>query len=351
METHRAEKKSSPIHRRVIAGVIAAGAVAGAVVAIGQAWSLFSGGPEITESVRISNVEKRRDATMSEYAAEQAGSRTSGAAGHEVLIRPVVIAPPARTASARPTQDVPVRPPQTVGPTTVPTTDSPPTDVPETDEPSTGVPTTDSPTGTEPATPTPTPAVTERVDAIRDLSTVVQDPALQRYVELPPSIVCPWADRMSTADPTAGPMTCLGPPVLQGHATLGQSESPDSPPLDDEAVKELFLRTLETIDATTTGDRTDPMGMIVSADYDIQGYENEPLKVTWSLSGPGVTPEWTSDRVVQYVTVTREIDHGSVEVWVPDLAAPGEYTVSLAVYRVADGGLLDLDSSLHIANP
>ncbi|MBO3102853.1 hypothetical protein [Cellulomonas fengjieae] len=156
-------------------------------------------------------------------------------------------------------------------------------------------------------------------------------------------------DPLSTADPS-GDAACAKK-VLAAVPSIGESGSPLGPALDDQEVIDLLRRTLGTIDVMMIGDLTDPMGFLVSADYDLQGFANDQLQIMWSLSGPGVTGEWTSDQVVQYVTPTADVDHGNVEIWVPDLAAPGDYKVSVSIWRVSDGSRLDVDDSLQIANP
>jgi hypothetical protein len=292
--------RPEPTHRRLIGIVLGAGALAGAVVAIHSVWGLVVG-EDAGDKVTITSVEQARQATLSDYAAThlsldaqvEADSAEGDAAGAAL---------PAHVAVVETTPSATQLVSSSAGATTAPATPS---------------------SSASPSLATPSPSPT-RID-LGGVEELVRDPTLRTFV-LPP----------------AGVRRLMPPAEPIVKSTPGVSEAPDGDPVD------ALHDTLDGIESTTVGDQQDPLGVIVSVDFDIEGLKGEPLWLTWSLDGLNVPDRWTSDLFGYNVRATTDDDHGTVELWVPDLVAPGSYRVNVTISRASDGTPMDSGTPLAI---
>ncbi|WP_454050670.1 hypothetical protein [Cellulomonas sp. Marseille-Q8402] len=306
--------------------MLAAGALAGAVVALTSAWGVLFGRDPV-DRVEITSVEHVGYQTLPQFAAGHGGTEAplapAGDAAGRVVLRPVADvdagAAPADEVSPPPEEPDDPDDPDQPGDPTAPATDP---------APAPSGPATDTPTDS-PATQDPRAADTALRSTVERLLT--DDPRLDGY-RIPPDEVADW----------------LVVPVV--GVTPGTSVSPGTIASLEVEMRNDVVAAVESIETVEVAGLAEPLGLVVAVNFDVEGMATQQLQITWSLNGLDVVSQWTSEHFGYRATATTDRDRGAVELWVPDLEAPGTYAVDVAISRVSDGAVLTTDG-LTLPNP
>jgi hypothetical protein len=106
----------------------------------------------------------------------------------------------------------------------------------------------------------------------------------------------------------------------------------------EERAKAVAAALHETRTADTRGEdgRLEPLGVVVTVQATVTGFEGEQAQVRWSLrhaDGRRLPHEWLRSRAVLELTGEAETDSGSAEFWVPLPKRPrGPYFVRVGVF-------------------
>jgi hypothetical protein len=84
-----------------------------------------------------------------------------------------------------------------------------------------------------------------------------------------------------------------------------------------------------------------PNGWILAVQVDLEGLQNVPLLLRWSLDGVDVPQTWQAENLTYRVVGTTPHDSGIADIWVPDLARPGSYNVNVKLSYESSGGIAD----------
>lgn len=79
------------------------------------------------------------------------------------------------------------------------------------------------------------------------------------------------------------------------------------------------------------------MGWTIAVQLSLEGFSGVPLLLTWTLDGTDVPETWASENLAYRVVASTAKDTGTAEVWVPDLAAPGNYRVNVRLSLESNG--------------
>jgi hypothetical protein len=85
---------------------------------------------------------------------------------------------------------------------------------------------------------------------------------------------------------------------------------------------------------TGSGKRREPLGVAVSFDLTLQGFNGRKVEVRWSLyRGDGrVAKPWLKDHPILSLKGEADSDTASPEFWVPLPKKPGRYSVRIEVF-------------------
>ena len=116
-------------------------------------------------------------------------------------------------------------------------------------------------------------------------------------------------------------------------------ETGESLPPAELAVR--LAAALEEVESTTGPQGEDPQGWTVAVRVDLQGLEDVPLLLTWSLDGLDVPLTWQAEKLAYRVVGGTPHDAGVAEIWVPDLTRSGAYNVNIKLSYEATGIIAD----------
>lgn len=300
-----AQKPETSWWRRLIAAVVTAGALAGAITAI----KALMPGPDLVDSATFTSADVRSPERLSDFVARaqiSPMSKQSTArrlAPHIVLVRSQASASPESADTSSPPSESSGSPPESP----VPSTNEEPSPSPSGGPSPTGTPAGN--TGTLPAVPGP-PASAQR---IRDL---IRQRALSGY-DLRELVA-------SAPSPTPGQAL----PVV-----LPEPTDPQGNPLPlAVAAKRLAARFDAGRSAPLHGKR-DPVGALVTVNMDLQGLRGEHLLLFWRLfPEDGTRPlphSWWKTTLAYRLTPDTDHDSASLDMWVPVPKAKGPYTINL----------------------
>lgn len=299
-----AQKPETSWWRRLIAVVVTAGTLAGAITAIKALWP----GPDLVDSVTFTSADVRSPERLSDFVARAQISSTSKQstarhpAPHIVLVRTQASASPDSAGTSSPPSD------NTSSPTESP--------IPSTsEEPSPSGSSSSASIGQSPSgSPSPTGTSTGPASAqyIRDL---ISQRALSRY------------DLHELVDPE--------PPSPHKFVYFTVAQQPDkhgNPLPPAVAAKRLAARFAAGRSAPLHGKR-DPVGALVTVNMDLQGLRGQHLLLFWRLfpkAGTRPLPHgWWKTTVAYRLTPGTDHDSASVDMWVPVPKAKGPYTINL----------------------
>lgn len=309
-------RHSSPERRtswtsRAIAAFLGLGALAGAFVAMNEAKDEVVPPEPDAERVEITDIELIRASSLPEFTGVRPGidvtltpgmGEDTAAGALEVL--------PAAVGSESTTTPAPETPP-------------PDTDAPATPDPAPSIsPQPEEPEPSAPSTPSPT-APDEQTEEMAMARAVVEQAGLGGYafdpsdlLQLLPPGVSPRVDQTPVGDPSPE-----------------AGSSPTTTPLAPEEVAQQLEAALAQVETKTTGTHRDPLGFVISVDFDVQGFKGDNLLLTWALDGQDTPSQWRADTLAYRLTATTNDDRGSVEIWVPDLVRPGPYSINVHIWR------------------
>jgi hypothetical protein len=127
-------------------------------------------------------------------------------------------------------------------------------------------------------------------------------------------------------------------------------KDPEGNPLPADEMAMRLADALREVESEAKDGKKDPLGWVVAVNLEVDGLEDVPLLLTWSLDGLDVPVSWAADSVAYRVTATTAHDAGSVEVWVPDLEKPGTYNVNLKLALESDGTILTRGQPVEVPN-
>lgn len=300
----------TPWYMRVKTLVITAGALAAAILAVLQLGQMLAPqpgptkGPDPIDSASIASV-------------EQLGLTRLGDFGEEIGTDVYLPLPDAAGTQGNNARLVVQRPDDD---------DTPPTKKPQerapVPDPTPSLTPTSTPTSTP--TPTPTPTWVARMPAPEDFLRQVADQPV-------------WGDYAPETPKKIARIVHTGTTTEEGNPI---------PPA--QAAKEI-LEALEDVELADTPAGMDAIGWTVAVGLDIRGLAQQPLLLTWSLDGPGVSDEWKVENFAYRIIATGDRDTGSVKIWVPDLKGPGPYSVNVELIHASDGANADIASPYVIS--
>lgn len=321
---HAKSDRPEPWYRKGISVVLLAGAVAGAAVAVSGAWDHFFG-PDEEDRVTITSVEYLHEATMSQYMSaypDTADMAPAGNAAGELVVAPAIAPVPTATVAPR-------RAPQrTPSPSTSASPE--PSESPAVETPAVA-PTQDrarrpnqSPSPTQSSTETPTSGHQSIKDYLDEVS---HSSALDDFVTIAP-------DRVKQFMPIEKTLI-----------------SPGSQDARDAAAA--LRDSLKGTDVSSSGGLDDPNGHLIVVRMNIDGRAKEPMWLVWELNGDTTeqNQDWSTSHFGLNVVATSVHDRGVGTIWVPDLAAPGGYTVTVRLLDLPDHAPLEVGEPLRIENP
>lgn len=321
MATDQQRDTPKPWYLRGKTLLLGAGALAAAGLGILNFWDrLFP--PDMADVAIIESIVITKQTSLADFATEGKGK------GSDVF--PLE---PAPDAAARAVRGVSAGAVQGVVATPTPLPRAPTTSTPT----STPTPTfTPTPTPTTSSTPaTPTPEVTPTPEK-------TSGPTRWRPTK---DYLNSLAEEGSLA-PYAPPVTLPGTVSVLGIEPTGK----DGEELPPEQLAERLKVALQEIEAQQTGAGLDPLGWTVAIRLTLEGLDDVPLILTWSLDGANVPTTWAADNVAYRVVATTPREVGSAEIWVPDLAAPGVYNVNVKLEYESDGTIAAIGEPLQISN-
>jgi hypothetical protein len=358
------ESESPPkrFNTRVVAAVVAAGAVATALIAVLTLWDrIFVDPRDVADIVEVSLLQEESLLTFS-----QRGVAMDHALGPAPQAAPEK-ADPVRVQAVEafmpgavgPT-DAPGAPSTETRPSTEPSRVSPPTVVPSrTPTPSKTAP-SPPPSGTTPVeSPSPSagPEVSPSVPAALAnpseafLEALSKQPSLSRY---PPELIGPTPPSPPGAETVKVPWLLRTNVEKQQEGTANKRTLVDRPAEEAAALlAQSLARVQSVVLASSTGDEQyeDPQGYLISVRITLQGLENEPLLLTWSMSGAAIEGVWSADKVAYRIIATTGNDAGNVQLWVPKMKEPGAYQVNVWLQYEGATAIADIGPPLTIVVP
>lgn len=110
-----------------------------------------------------------------------------------------------------------------------------------------------------------------------------------------------------------------------------------------------LARALSDVEVSEGEQGKDPAGWTVAVRLDLEGLNNEPMLLTWSLGGLDVSESWRAEHLAYKVNARTPHDAGIAEVWIPNLARPGSYSVNIKLSYASDGSIADI-KQLEVEN-
>ncbi len=323
MPTDQEDQSRSPWYVRWRLFIVGVGAIAAALLAVLSLWDrVFP--PDTEDAASITSAEVTQQMSLGRFAETASGTEARlGAASASVRLSLISSVLSDATTAPPDSSDPPDTSELTSEPTTEPTTEPTPT---ETTTPTDT--TTPSDTTTPTATTEPTGSGMSWPPSQEELGAVASQPVLNEY-EKPIKLV-----------PLLFP-TVIDPQELGGGGVE----------LDSAEIAVRLADALRDVEWQGEPDQKDPRGWVVAVNLDVSGLKDVPLLLTWSLDGLDVPVNWAATNVAYRLTPTTDHDAGSVEVWVPNLARPGEYNVNLELARESDGTVLTRSPPVKVVDP
>lgn len=315
----------------VVAVIVGAGAVAGAIGAILALW------PDPTPELRaeLSDVSVERNVTLDDYAATHETAAASPAAHRRTQLAAHVLAAttPEDTTTTEPT-----------------TTEETTTEETTTEETTTEETTTDGddeePTTTETNGDTTPPGVST-INEDGELSVVLSPESRERLSR---------GVRGALSDPTLAdfdlgkvcsrsvtdPNCAFGTPGVVFMKVVDADGSPRE--VDEETVAEqLGALLIATRTRPVSGNSVQPVGVTVNFNVSLTGFKGRTVAVRWSLHHAGggrVAREWLRNQPALWLVGEAERDSAGSDFWVPLPKTKGPFFVQVGVYD-EDGVRLD----------
>jgi len=113
--------------------------------------------------------------------------------------------------------------------------------------------------------------------------------------------------------------------------------------VDPEVAVERVARLFnETRTSRSTSGRIDPLGVVVTVDFELVGLRGRPIELSWSMWQTGgnarLYGEWLNTNLAYRVEPTSDRDTASLDIWIPLPKAPGSYYVRPIL--IADGATI-----------
>lgn len=300
-----AQKPETSWWRRLIAVVLTAGALAGAITAIKTLWP----GPDPVDSVTFTSADVRSPERLSDFVARaqiSPMSKQSTArhpAPHIVLVRAQANAWPESADTSSPPSASSGSPAASPVPST-------------SEEPSPSVSSSSAPSSQSTSgSPSPTGTSTGLPASAQFIRDLIRQQALSGY------------DLRELVDPE--------PPSPHKFVYFTVAQQPDkhgNPLPPAVAAKRLAARFAAGRSAPLHGKR-DPVGALVTVNMDLQGLRGQHLLLFWRLfpkAGTRPLPHgWWKTTVAYRLTPGTDHDSASVDMWVPVPKAKGPYTINL----------------------
>ncbi|MCU1403934.1 MAG: hypothetical protein JWQ43_237 [Glaciihabitans sp.] len=120
------------------------------------------------------------------------------------------------------------------------------------------------------------------------------------------------------------------------------------PSLQDSA--EQLASLLDEVETEAKPGGLEVQGWTVAVGLSIEGFNGEPLTLTWSLDGIDEDRSWpeTGPNAYQVVASTAN-DTGTVDIWVPNLQATGDYNLNVRLLRNSNGHIVASSQPLLFA--
>ena len=274
--------------------VLAAGALAGAILAVIGLWNLFFS-PDEGEQASV-DLTMVQPVNLHDFDFDQAtdGLPTAPEGMADVHMTIDLVAAPS------PRSD------ELVDDSTTELTETPS----ETSEPSTPSTTTPTPTPTpgpetETGSPGPAGGFGDAVPDIATLEALAASPDLEKYDTTPDQVKALYAIRPENVDLADAAGDALSP--------------------DDAAAQ--LAAALDEAEASEENGTLNPQGYNVAVNFQLDWLRGERLVMTWSVQGGDPDSGWALDRMAVRFSQTTEQYGGTAYIWLPDLESPGDHTV------------------------
>jgi hypothetical protein len=110
----------------------------------------------------------------------------------------------------------------------------------------------------------------------------------------------------------------------------------------DVAVERVARLFNETRTSRSTSGRIDPLGVVVTVDFELVGLRGRPIELSWSMWQTGgnarLYGEWLNTNLAYRVEPTSDRDTASLDIWIPLPKAPGSYYIRPIL--IADGATI-----------
>ena len=361
--------RPSPWGRRVLTGLLTAGAAASAVTALVALWP----DRDPVDKVSITETYVQFPFPLSQYRATVSATPRGTPAGaqegpvlRQLRLDQVGDGPTSQDATSEdPTsqestsqestsqestaQDAtrgdPTSPGSTSGDPTSPdpaaeetTPADPDTTVPPTDSSSSETPGSDAPGAGRAREHLADPSALERT-----YDDVVDDPALDDY-ELPPPVLVP-----PTGTPSTGAASLLPSLFIIGDLAVDARGQPVPP----EVIAERLAARLQHVRTQERAGKLDPVGIRATIDLEVQGLRGERLLVHWRLlPEPTAAPlpeDWWGSTLAQRLHPATDLDTVSFDLWVPVPVGAGPYVLDVLVTHEETGRTFDSTRSTPFA--
>jgi hypothetical protein len=303
--------------KRVNTAILAAGALAGAVLAIVALvqWAMPDDEPDVENSAQFTAVNIVPSVRLSEY--KQRTTLVTSAPVDDARGAP---APGVRlishAARGQPAPSTTTAPSTTRGSTT---TTGPSTTAPST---STRSATSGSTTTSPPSTPGSSTSGSQDPQATEGISPPMTAPELITIGrEVAEGVDCP------------DPADCQAVSYMVAASSVDIDGNPVPPDVAAERVLEILRN------ARTDGD--EPLGVVVTTDLDLAGLRGETVFLTWEMFGLGGSTqlhgEWLNENLAYRIEPRSDHDTATVDLWIPLPPDPGPYVVRVKATYAGSG--------------
>jgi hypothetical protein len=287
--------------RWLVAVVVGAGAVAGAIGSIVALWPE----PDPAQHARLSNIFVDRNVALEEWEERHRGENSARANTGEPHVLAAYQLVQAETSGGTTTEGTTTQEETTTDETT---TEETPTDGTTTDE-------EDGPEAEEDIVSEPQPSPEERARLNRGVELALDKPSV------------PELDLGVCGEELSDPGCGL-------RSTMTYLLRPQS----EVTAQVVADRLAELFDHLRTSDEVvppEPIGVTVNFDVSLTGFQGDEAEIRWSLysAGGGAVPrDWLRDQRVLTVEAEAEEDSGSGEFWAPLPSREGRYFIRFGVY-------------------
>lgn len=349
--------RAASVGRRVVAGVLTLGGLAGAVTGVRALWpapdpqdrgvitsAAVAVDQPLSSFVPNPRIRPRADAAApSSQELREPGMELVGSSSAVVDLDPTPIEPAGQSAPPPVDEQSATSTPIPDGPAPTATVEPEGTQEPTAD-----------PTGTGEAGPEElSPAEEARVlqldaPSVLELSPQQQEDRLVDVFDDP--ALAPWRVPV-LAPPVVEPEVGAGqgtPLVARSHPVYSALGEEGDQLAADEAARRLSAR-LEKVRSRQSGDQRDLLGAEATVDVELEGLRGTPLLLFWQLVpvGAQVPSDWSTAVVAYRLTPGTDRDVASLPVWVPLPAAKGLYHLRLYLEHEEEDRILDT----HLTEP